>query len=280
MCITPATMRTGLLLVALCLACAGCIHHNTSAQRNASFSPYRNAKVGEENLWEYLCARSAALIMAERLDTNSLRTNCFTFRNSSTNEWRGTATPIDKRGYFLTAAHCVEKGPFWLVFLRDDKVRVEPARLVWRGDKKEGWVDLAILCVSIPITQTFEWAAELTNGSPVMDLGWSIDAQSRELKPQYMAGRVLKVSEELSQDSLDYTVVTHSSPLRPGDSGGPLVMPDGRLLGLNVSVHVDFQWSHLSREFDYSVAHRPDLAWLRKVIDADAALFPTEISSP
>ena len=86
-----------------------------------------------------------------------------------------------------------------------------------------------------------------------------------------MAGSVLKV-EALSADSLGYTVVSHSSPLRPGDSGGPLVLSDGRLLGINVSMKFDFQWSHLSFEFERTEAHRPDLAWLRNAIDADAAL--------
>jgi len=273
-------MRTELLLVVLCLSSAGCVHHNTAAQRNASFSPYRDAKVGEESLWEYLSDRSAALITAERLDTNSPRTNSFTFRNSSTNAWRGAATPIDKRGYFLTAAHCVEKGQFWLVFPQGDKMQVERARIVWRGDKKDGEVDLAVLCVSRPISPAFQWAAEFTNGSPVVDLGWSLDDHSRQVKPQWMAGRILKVAEALSKDSLDYTVISHSSPMRPGDSGGPLVLSDGRLLGINVNVRLNLQWSHLSFEFEHTEAHRPDLAWLRKVIDADAALFPKEISSP
>src|ERR1041385_81461 len=279
MSVTSANMRTGLLLVVLCLSCAGCVHHNTSAQRNASFWPYLDAKVADENLWKYLSARSAVLIMAERLDTNFLRTNTFSFRTSSTNHWRGMAVPIDRRGYFLTAAHCLGKGRFWLVYAQDDKVRVEPARIGWRGSGEEGELDLAILGVSRSVSQTFEWAAEFTNGSAVVDLGWNVD--SRQLKPQWMAGKVLEVSEAWTKDSLDYTVVTHNSPLRPGDSGGPLALSDGRLLGINVSVDLDFQWSHLSFEkFKHSVAHRPDLAWMRKVIDADAALFSGEISPP
>src|ERR1043166_2365737 len=104
MSVTSANMRTGLLLVVLCLSCAGCVHHNTSAQRNASFWPYLDAKVGEENLWKYLSARSAVLIMAERLGTNSLRPNTFSFRTSSTNHWRGVGGPIDRGGYFLPRA--------------------------------------------------------------------------------------------------------------------------------------------------------------------------------
>jgi hypothetical protein len=265
-----ATKPIGLLFVILGLCCAGCVHFNTPAERDASFLPYNNAKVGEEDLWEYLIARSAVLLMAEKLDFNSRKTNFFSIRN--TNVWHGTAAPIDKRGYFLTAAHCVKQGQFWLVFPQDGQLQVEPARVVWRGGEKERELDLAILCISHPISQTFQWATELTNGSSVLDLGLSLDDHSRVVQPQCMAGRVLKVSEALSKDALDYTVITHSSPLRPGDSGGPLVLPDGRLLGINVSVKVGLQWSRLSLKREYSMTYRPDLAWLRKTIDADAAL--------
>jgi hypothetical protein len=77
MSITPANMRTGLLLVVLCLSCAGCVHHNTPAQRDASFSPYKEAKVGEERLGDYLFVRSAMLFMAKSVDVTSSGKNSF-----------------------------------------------------------------------------------------------------------------------------------------------------------------------------------------------------------
>jgi hypothetical protein len=166
----------------------------------------------------------------------------------------------------------VKRGQFWLAFLRDGKLQVERARIVWRGDVNKREPDLAVLCVSLPISQTFEWATEFTNGTPVIDVGLSLDNHSRVLKTQCMAGKISKVSEGLSAVPSDYTVVSHNSPLRHGDSGGPLVLSDGRLLGINVSETLDFQWSHLSFEPEHGEAHRPDLAWLQKVIDADAAL--------
>jgi hypothetical protein len=275
----PANRTTAFLLVILCLFGAGCVHLSTPAERNASFSPYYDAKVGEEDLWKYLISRAGILLGAEGLQTTPRGTNSIWFAPTKAFAY-GTAASIDQRGYFLTAAHCVEKGRVWLGFLRDDELQVERARIVWRGDEKKGEPDLAILCVSHPIGWTFQWAAEFTNGSPVVDVGLRIDDHPRYLQPQCMAGRVSKVSEALSKDSLDYSVVAHNSLLRPGDSGGPLVLSDGRLLGINVSVTCGFQWSHLSGKLEYSTAHRPDLAWLRKVIDADARLFPREISSP
>jgi S1-C subfamily serine protease len=278
MSITPANRTTVFLLVIVCLSGAGCVHLNTPTERDASFSPYEDAKVGKESLWNYLLARSGILQEGENLDT-PLGTNSFRFTNAFDS---GTATAIDKRGYFLTAAHCVNKNQVvWLVFLQNGQPQAERARVVWRGDKKKREPDLAILCVSHPLGQTFQWAMEFTNGSPVVDLGLSIQGPSHHLKtqPTCVAGRISKVSEVLSANSLNYIVVSHSSPLRPGDSGGPLVLSDGRLLGINVIVRPDFRWSHLSFG-QHSEAHRPDLVWLRKVIDADAALFPGEISSP
>jgi S1-C subfamily serine protease len=277
MSITPANMPTWLLLVLLCLSGAGCVRLNTTAERDASFSPYNGAKVGEESLWNYLIYRSGILVGAESVDVTS--TSEYTSHFNSTNSYYGTAAAIDERGYFLTAGHCLEKGHVWLAFLRDGKLQMERARVVWRGNEKKREPDLAVLCVSHPIGPVFQWAAAFTNGSPVVDVGLRLEDDSHHSQPQLMAGRVLKVSEALSADSLGYTVVSHSSPLRPGDSGGPLVLSDGRLLGINFFVRTDFQWNHLSFE-QHSEAHRPDLVWLRKVIDADAALFPREISSP
>jgi Trypsin-like peptidase domain len=277
---TPANRTTAFLLVVLCASGAGCVHLSSPTERDASFLPYNGVKVGEESLWNYLLVRSGILHGAESLETTSTGEHSFRFTSKPPLN-SGTAAAIDQRGYFLTAAHCVEEGQFRLAFLRDGKLQVDRPRIVWRGDEKKGEPDLAILCVSRPIGRTFQWAAEFTNGSPVVDLGLSIEGRPPHLKtqPTCVAGRVLKVSEALSADYLDYTVVSHSSPLRPGDSGGPLVLSDGRLLGINVMVRPDFQWSHLSFE-QHSEAHRPDLLWLRKIIDADAALFPGEISSP
>ena len=273
-----ANKPTAFLLIILCLSAAGCVRFSTPAERDASFSPHYNAKVGAEDLWAYLIARAGILIGAESLAPTALNTNSVRFATKKALAY-GTAAPIDERGYFLTAAHSVGKGQVWVGFRRNGKSQVERARIVWRGDKKKEEPDLAVLCVSQPIGSTFQWAANFTNGSPVVHVGLRVDDHARHLQPQCMAGRVLKVSEALSADSLDYTVVSHSSPLRPGDSGGPLVLSDGRLLGINVMVRPDFQWSHLSFE-QHSEAHRPDLLWLRKIIDADAALFPEEISSP
>ena len=216
-----------------------------------------------------MIARSAALLMAEGLNATLLSTN--SVRVNATNAWHGTAAAIDRRGYFLTAAHCVEKGHFWLAFLQGGKLEVNEARIVWRGEIKEKQPDLALLSVSIPIEQAFEWATDFTNGAPVMDVGFNLDRKSHVLKIQCMAGQILKITDEPTSIPSDYTVVYHDSPLRRGDSGGPLVMSDGRLLGINVRETLDFRWNHFSFRPAHGEAHQPNLAWLRNIIEADAA---------
>jgi hypothetical protein len=273
----PEFKPTGLLLIILCLSCTGCVQFSSQAGRDASFSPYKNAKVGQESLGDYLVARSAVVLTGEKLSVG-LNTNSSGFYYS--NAWRAVAAAIDSRGYFLTVAHCPLKGQVWLAFPQEGRMQLKQARIIWRGDEKKGEPDLALLCVSSPISRTFQWATELTNGSPVVNVGSSKDDRSGALKPQFMGGKLLKLSEASSKGSLNYTEVSHSSPIRPGDSGGPLVLSDGGLLGINASGYFTFQWGALSREREYSTAHRPDLVWLRKVIDTDAALFPSETSSP
>jgi S1-C subfamily serine protease len=189
-----------------------------------------------------------------------------------TNAWHGTATAIDLRGYFLTAAHCVKKGPLWVAFLMDGSVKVQPARLVWRGDIAEQQPDLAILQVSTPLQQAFEWATEYTNGNSAVAVGLSLDKKSGVLKTQCMAGKLLNVSEKTNLLAPSYTIVSHNVPLRRGDSGGPLVSTNGCLLGINVRWIQDFQWSHLSLGPPRNEADRPDLKWLQQIIDQDAAL--------
>src|SRR5881394_3544670 len=68
------------------------------------------SKVGEVDLWEYLIARSGLLVEAEGLESTTAGTNSIHFTTANGSRGYGTATAIDQRGYFLTAAHCVRKG--------------------------------------------------------------------------------------------------------------------------------------------------------------------------
>jgi hypothetical protein len=71
--------------------------------------------------------------------------------------------------------------------------------------------------------------------------------------------------------------IRHNAPLREGDSGGPLADVDGRLIGINVKAGRIFSPLHLLGR-KVGVAERPDLAWLRQLIERHAA--PAKAASP
>lgn len=274
----PVSGRAMPLLGLLCLLAGflggGCIHHSTTAVREASFRPYKDSKVGSLNLNKHLLFRSAILFRSDLLNMTGQcsRTNSFTCNIKGTNNWCGTATAVDHRGYFLTAAHCLEKGPFWLAFLNEEQMQVRPARVVWKGNGSKTQSDFALLHVALPLTNVFGWSGGCSPGDKVVAVGVSMEEQ-RTLKPQLktqcMGGRVLRTTTD-SKTTPCSTLVSHDVPVRPGDSGGPLVATDGRLLGINVVVELGFQYKHLSFEPDYAMAVRPDPQWLQTIIEQDA----------
>jgi S1-C subfamily serine protease len=254
----------------------GCIHHSTTAVREASFKPYKNSMVGPLNLNKHLLFRSAILFRSDLLNMTdqSSGTNAITCNISGTNNWCGTAAAVDHRGYFLTAAHCLEKGPFWLAFLNGEQMQVRPARVVWKGNGSKKQSDFALLHVALPLTNVFGWSDGCSPGDKVVAVGGSMEeprASKPQLKTQCMGGRVLR-TKAAPKTTPPITLVSHDVPVRPGDSGGPLAATDGRLLGINVVLELGFQYKHLSFEPDYAMAVRPDPQWLQTIIEQDAAV--------
>lgn len=268
--------RTALAL--LSLAGAGCVTRvTTSAERSASLSPFVREKIAAEPIRDYLLKRSAFLLAGKRLTITSSRTTAGfgrSFRIKSTSLRCGTAAAIDPRGYFLTASHNVEGDAPYLAFYRDGRMQFESCRVVWQGNFKKGQPDLAILRIPTRLEFTFAWAPEMQAGSTALAAG--LDAgKGTMFKLVCFAGPLLRLSERTSPAPA-HTVVYHHAPIHSGDSGGPLVSLDGRLVGVNIEIRPGIPFG-LSPQT--SVAHRPDLAWLRQVIDADFAQNP-QIQEP
>ncbi len=162
-------------------------------------------------------------------------------------------TAIDRRGYYLTAAHAVGNDPMWIEC--GDVVR--PARVVFRGDE---CFDLAILAVDRPIPDAFRWtdSDRPAVGSTLLEPG-PIDAASGQLAMQLFAGRVVDVTDDTGPDG-PYRRVTSTLPARRGDSGGPVMTTDGDLVGIFVL------FNPLTGR---SVCLRPDPAWVRNLVDRD-----------
>lgn len=262
---------TGIFLLVVCLFNAGCVRYSTPAKRDASFAPYAATKVGEASLREFLLARSAVLFEGGQLSVTNSGTNS-RFLSIKGNVSRfGTAAAIDRRGYFLTAAHCVKQGPITLVFLDQSQLEAQTARVVWRGDVSKKEPDLAIVQVSVPLQDVFDWTPEFTNGESIVAVGVSQVPHQPNMKTHCMAGKILVVAPGPEAVVPHYICISHDAPMHHGDSGGPLVSADGRLIGINYNMDVEFQWKHFSIEPVSGDAQRPDLEWLGEIIRQDVA---------
>ncbi|MGO8678994.1 MAG: serine protease [Limisphaerales bacterium] len=259
-----------ILLLTFCFLSGGCEHYNTPAIRDASFLPYAGAKVGQVSLREFLSARSAVVFEGDQLSVTASGTNHGTVKGTIFGI--GSAAAIDRRGYFLTAAHCVQKGPsFLLLFFDKGKPQARPARVVWRGDVSKKQPDLALLQVPFPLQDVFEWTPTFTNGEPIVAAG-ATPGPDHVINRQCMAGKILRLDTGSETVLPHYTCISHDAPLTFGDSGGPLASTDGRLVGINSDAVIGRpRWLSLSVETLSTDAERPDLEWLRQLIQQDAA---------
>jgi hypothetical protein len=145
-------------------------------------------------------------------------------------------------------------------------VFVPRPRVVWQGDWKHGGPDLAILCVDRTLPKVFDWADSFRPGDPVVEAGKNRDREGHFLSA-YFAGVLAKTDED--REHLPHsTAFFHSAPANEGDSGGPLLTTSGRLLGVDVG-----GYGRIGRLIvgGTELAQRPDLDWLLKTLDADAA---------
>jgi len=198
----------GILLLISCFLSGGCVHYNTSARRDASFLPYAGAKVGQVSLREFLRTRSAVVFEGDQLSFTASGTNSRMGRLTGTVFSIGAAAAIDRRGYFLTAAHCVEKGTFLLLFFDKGQLQAQPVRVVWRGDDSKMQPDLALLQVPFPLQDVFEWTPTLTNGESIVAVGVN-PGPDRLIASQCMAGKILRL------DTGSEAVLPHSKAAFP-----------------------------------------------------------------
>jgi S1-C subfamily serine protease len=258
-----------LLTSAALLVFPGCLQ-STSKERRASFSAYGDTKIGQEATTNFLLSRTAFLITGVHLALTLSATEPGVFNYSVANKKIefGSAAAVDRRGYFLTAAHCVGNEPLYLVFGRGSELRAERASIVWRGNSSKKEPDLAVLCVPHTIGHVFEWATNYKVGDQVIAVGPNYNHQP-DFKVVCFSGSILECLKSSATKAGEISI-SHSAPGHKGDSGGPLVDRDGRLLAINVAGGRWFTLSHpVGRKATY--ATHPDLVWLYRVIDEHAA---------
>lgn len=173
------------------------------------------------------------------------------------------AVPIDSRGYWLTALHCLDSDAA-MIYVPDatGKERVVSARIVWKGDLPGQ--DIAIL--SAPLGDGIvpvEVADEIRDSARVLCVGSGIAADP------FSAGRVIG-SGGATDGSLVW--IEHDAPLSPGDSGGPAFYDDGMLAGINVEAGTS-----LSGKKARASAIRPNMHQIVQLIDDD---WSTHSASP
>ena len=191
----------------------------------------------------------------------------------------GSAVPVTRDGYFLTASHCLEGQRSALIILdnRNRALRVIKTdwRVVWRSSSKRK-LDLALIHAPVRLARAFTLvgAAGLAVEQPVASAGWSGFIGGTPMA-SHAAGKVVRVSAQLGQaPGPIWRVVGHDSPLHPGDSGGPLVDRQGRLIGIHSLIRVRrsrllFGSKSMKGMGYVGDAIAPDPVWLNGLIEAD-----------
>ncbi|MDO8545401.1 MAG: serine protease [Opitutaceae bacterium] len=249
----------------------GCVSSPSSAERAASFQPFASRRVGAEPLQDFLTQRTAVLIggmPADAVSTVCTESVASALKAVHGRYAVGSATAIDARGYFLTAAHCLEWQPLHVVRADGARIRLSMARVVWRGDPSAEGGDLAVLAIDESLRGHFSWADPVEAGEPVVGVGPNYDAAA-DFGLGCFSGRTLKLEKHAEVEPRG-TTVFHSGPMHLGDSGGPLATTGGQLIAVNVGDIHELNLLRLSHE-KASRAHRPNLEWLRQLVERDVS---------
>ncbi len=257
---------------------AGCaVNPATNEDREASFAPHEGRKIGGVAVREFVLLRSAILLTGDQIEVVDPDSEAgsgearFKFRLPPDDAGFdiGTAAAVDRRGYLVTAGHCVSgRDDVYVVFPTSDRsLRIEKARVVWaRTPFAVGGFDFALLRVSSSLESVFQWAPGSEVGTAVVSAGASpLPTESKQepfklgLAP--FGGTFVRAVDKRFR-GVPYRIVVHDSPVGEGNSGGPLVDGRGRL----IAVHSGIRFRIGSKEC-YAV--RPDLDWLADTIERD-----------
>ncbi len=241
-----------LLAIGVLAALGACRFEGASLrEKTISAESIAEVLVGDETLPGFLAHRTPMLLAGVRLQAPERMAHFDSF---------SSATTIDSRGYYLTAAHGIDPPPLHLYW--PGAHSLVPARVVWSCED----LDLALIHAAGE-RAAFEWLPDeevvpgilvASGGHPGGDF-------------QEAAGELLRSSSlRLHCESMDALRIVHSTPLRIGDSGGPLVDHFGRLIGIDTSG----ERVPLPGFASVAVAVRPDIARIRELIELDQALQP------
>ena len=257
-------------VMALALFASGCASRQflqDPGTRARSFEPYANHFVDLVEVRTFLLPRVALIVSDAKLPMPEWRSGTMVFSGHF-----GCAAAIDGRGYFLTAAHCVDgEEPTYLIRAEPGMpARARRARVVWRGNHRAGGPDLAILHIPETLGHVFDWAGDVVDNDRVMAVG--LDRAGDLIKgPAWLGGKILESRWPEGKD--DDPTLLHDLPLQHGDSGGPLLNEQARLIGINIEGRVGYLRMLLpNARASAGVAERPDRTRIMEIIEKDAGV--------
>jgi S1-C subfamily serine protease len=253
------------LINLLLILTVGCAHFATRQEKEASFEPFAQRRLGEQTLRDFIEQRTAILVAgAKPLGVEDHGDEIGVRLKTTDADGKvdvGSAAALDSDGYFLTAAHCLRRQPVFLIIGFPNALKALPARVVWQPPESAGDnCDLAVLKLDTHLPGAFVIAgdSDVAVGDPVVTSGANGAAGGKLLR--------VTINDPDSALNLPFTfTLVHDVPLAHGDSGGPLTTLDGKLIGVEVFVRGVYIGP---RE---GVALRPDTEWLAQIIRKDRA---------
>ena len=299
-----SALAAGIALVLL----SGCVtqirpqlDESIAARKAESLQGWEDAVLDGKPLIEDLRLRTTVLFL--NFDSVVAETDAKKFKIKATTKQAragtGSAVPIAKDGYFLTAGHVAMHSPSLtlLIFLPQGDshllAKKAPARIVWMPDDFKRGPDIAVVHADVGPLKPFSVADKSPQiEAQVVTAGWPFGFSDLFAGgPPAAAGRILSLStQDAHGSSPAFLTVHHDAPVVSGDSGGPVIDRDGNLIGVNCCYDFSF-WQGLAialggappppDALDYSArAVIPDPDWLREVIQRDRERTPDSPVKP
>lgn len=206
---------------------SSCVHGPSLDDQSTSFLQFKNIRIQGETPENYLSARTALVMNGnEAIESNII------FKKGSWNidhgnaQSTGVACAISHDGYFLSAAHVLEKNNSEIIYLAQDTPQPVKIRIIEKIESH----DLVLFHADIDTRFYFPLAKDNNrSGLKLISGGLSINT--------FSGGKLIVSRSDRTESTEKQKISVHilktDLPLRKGDSGGPLIDLNGYLRGIN-----------------------------------------------
>lgn len=223
----------------------------------------------------------AAIVITGADDLSEWKKRQYAIEHAPKDADGGSAAPISHDGYFLTAAHVLNKAPgknLYVIYSCNGNIMIDQARVVWSSYSS----DLAIVHIPKSTPYYYQWS-DIGNGLPAGQTVYHGGMHWRDMfTPEQCVHSIIYgwiCNDYISPKGKLRTPIlpewqypknqTFKMDIRlqPGDSGGPVVDPHGKLIGINSQVEVFAPMK--TPIFVNALANRPSPSKIAKIIDKD-----------